>query len=147
MTNPAETLGAESLPIWMPDEVKGVLAKVLARDPIDLTSPEVLGKHFASRAEIEDVYDVVHQVESPILIGLNGSRASLNHPPLFETVQAFDLYHHNKARLEGGLQDYLWDHHKVSMKDYKLAREYLQKRGFNEGYRRSQEYPESIVNS
>ena len=45
----------EKLSIWIPDRVQGVLRRTLIREPIDLTSPEVIGRHFASRAEIEDV--------------------------------------------------------------------------------------------
>lgn len=144
MINKPEAPRSEKLPHWIPDRVQGVLRRTLSKEPIDLTSPEVIGRHFASQAEIEDVYEVINQVENPILIGINGSRASLIHLPLFEGVEAFDLYHSEKARREGDLEEYLFQNG-LSIRDYKLARRYLEQLGFNERYRQGQKYPAPIV--
>jgi hypothetical protein len=127
---------------WITDKTKNVFVESSSKEPIDLSSPEkVIGKYFASQAEVEDVLDVIKQVKNPNLIGIIGSRASLKRPPLFENINSFHSYHNKKAK--GDLLEYL-DWECLDIKDYELAEKYL-KNGFNERYMQGKKYPEPIV--
>ncbi|MEK7570712.1 MAG: hypothetical protein AAB553_00420 [Patescibacteria group bacterium] len=139
MVDKPETFSSDELPLWIPDRVRGVLTRTLSKEPIDLTDQKVVGRHFVSKAEIEDIYDIVTQVESPVLIGMDGSRASLERPPLFRGVEEFDAYYTNKAQNEGSLSEYLRVND-LSTRDYEIARSRLLA-GFNDSYKRGQIYP------
>jgi hypothetical protein len=135
MENLSKRLNTKELPNWIPDKVKHLLIKeTFRKEPIDLTSPEIIGKHFTNQAEVEDVLDVIKQVKNPNLIGIIGSRASLKRPPLFENIKSFDLYLQKKGdKLEYNSINY-----------YDIAKKYLEK-GFNENYKQGKKYPPEIV--
>lgn len=135
--------GSERFPHWLRGKDKAFILGIMAKEPIDLRSPDILGKRFASRSEIEDVYDIVGLTRDPILVGLYESRANLRRPPLFESVEAFDLYHFEKIR-KRGLKQYLGGED-ISLEDFLNARSCLENGEFNEGYRQGQQYPEPIV--
>lgn len=140
MNNNPERFTPEPLPLWIPPRVREALAPVLRKDPIDLTSPEVIGTRFVTRAEVDDVYDIIRQIEQPILIGMNGSRASLARPPLFPNLEAFDAYYNSK----GDVSQYLEEQEGFSFEEYEAAREALQQ-GFNQSYSQGQQYSVETV--
>lgn len=134
MPNRTEILKTAELPNWIPDKVRRVLKKeTLQKEPIDLSSPEIIGKYFANKAEIEDIIDYINPIKDPILIGMDGSRVKLKRPPLFKTEKSFKKYHKAKTMKYG-----------LSTKDYENARKSL-KEGFNEGYKEGKIFPEPVV--
>lgn len=143
MYNQTET-SQEELPIWIPQKIKEGLKKTLERQPIDLTSREIIGKHFASIEEIQDLYGIINKVEQPVLIGINGSRASLARSTLFENVGAFDKYHKEKSHLEGDLEEYLFQKG-LTLQDYEQARKLLRDTNFNEKYKKGNKYPAPTI--
>jgi len=142
MTYP-ERASDERFPNWLRTKDKVFLLTILGKEPIDLRSPAAIGGSFVSKSEIQDVYDIINQVQNPLLVGLYGSRANLRRPPLFENVEAFDRYY-GKRTQERGLIQYLQDD-ELSITDYQTARGYLETGYFNERYRQDHQFPEPIV--
>jgi hypothetical protein len=140
MSQGQERRDGRPFPLWIPDRVKGVLTENLAKEPIDLRT----GRHFVSGYETADVREIIGSVPNPVFIGLYGSRANLTRPPLFAEVDAFDAYHANASQIEGSLERYLAVHG-LLLNDYDHARRYLERLGFNEGYRRGNWYPQPLV--
>ncbi|MBU3979621.1 hypothetical protein KKF69_06970 [Patescibacteria group bacterium] len=133
MSSRSEKLNTAELPNWIPDKVRRVLKKeTLQKEPIDLSSPEIIGKYFANKEEIKDVIDYINPIENPILIGMDGNRAKLKRPPLFETEKSFKKYHKAKTMKYG-----------LSTEDYENARKFL-KKGFNDGYKQGEKYSKSV---
>lgn len=117
---------------YMPTRIKDTLNTTLAKKPIDILSPKTIGTHFVNSAEAEDVLDFISQFTHPIHMGLYGSRANGDRPPLFQNVAELNSYYNKKGK------DF------YSFEDYELAKEYL-KKGFNSGYLQGAQYPESVV--
>lgn len=134
MPNRTEILKTAELPNWIPDKVRRVLKKeTLQKEPIDLSSSEIIETYFVNQAEIEDVLDVIKPIEDPIFIGMHGSRMKLKRPLLFETEKSFKKYHKAKTMKHG-----------LSTEDYENARKSL-KEGFNESYKEGKIFPEPVV--
>jgi len=143
MINPSERKDVKRLPLWIPDRVGVVLKTVSAKEPIDLSSEKVLDRYFGSRAEIQDVSSIVAAVRNPLFMGLYGSRANGERPPLFPTVRDFDHYYANVSGINAF--DEYFEARGISLSDYYEARRYLKNGEFNQRYRDGVTYSKPIV--